>query len=190
MVSMVVKLPRRDRCIYIQRTSGPHDLTPCSGCGITFDLLNVSWVPFHLHVSVDNPFLDIILIMTMREAARCEGGQKVTVHSHTKNRKKINRGKFLLPSPDSWSTLTVWRNKHSDKILSSQTWEHSEVYSTTTALRVHVSSKPEDTFQYSCMITHTRVWPWLRQISTRAWDGKQVSVLTVHVKILHTKSTY
>lgn len=45
--------------------------------GSDLTILNVSWVHFHLHVYVDNPYPDIILTITMREATRCEWVQKL-----------------------------------------------------------------------------------------------------------------
>lgn len=82
--------------------------------------------------------------------------------------------------------------EHADCLKQQTLWQASEqlnmrthwgFFLTTTAVRIHVSSKPEDTHQYSRRISHTRVWPWLRQISTRASDRKQV---LLHMEILHT----
>lgn len=112
-------------------------------------------------------------------------------------RYKYNWAVILRPSLDSpwgwssgaWNTLTVWKNQHCDRLLSSWTWERSEVYS-----HHHYSTCPcvSENRRHTPVFLQHKSHQSLAMIASNFHEGvrQKTSMCSyicrlLHIKILH-----
>lgn len=161
--------------------------------GIGFDRFKCILGAFPPAFYVDNPILDIILTITMREATRCKWGQKVTVHLHKKRDDGVNITElwFLLLSLDShwsrgsraWGTLTASEQlnvKHSDVY----SHNHCSTCPCVIKTRRHTPVFLQDNSHQSLAMVALNFHEGVRRKTT---THSYVHWLLLHIKILHTR---